>query len=66
MRPDPAETARATYLNLSNEMLEHAKLMRDYATTPGNVWLARSELQKIMQLATEMETILQEIKQAEA
>lgn len=65
MRLSPADQARADYLMLCSELMEHAKLMRDYATTPGNIWLARSELNKIMALATELERLMDTIKQAE-
>lgn len=50
---------------LCSDLMEHAKLMRDYATTPGNIWLARSELTKIMQLADELEGLMDQIKSAE-
>jgi hypothetical protein len=44
------------------QMIEHIKLLRDFATTPGNIWLARSELNRINQMAAEMEQILSSIK----
>jgi hypothetical protein len=46
------------------ELMEHVKMLRDYATTPGSVWLARSELARINQLAGEAEQLLAAIKQA--
>ena len=60
------DTAKSEYLNLCNQLVEHARLMRDYATTPGNTWLAKSELSKIMQLTDELEKLLENIRQAEA
>ena len=44
---------------------ERAQTLRDYATTPGNVWLAKGELQAISQLVSDLETLLEEIKQAD-
>ena len=47
-----------------NELTEHVKLLRDYATTPDNVWLARGELAQIQQLSGEVEQLLAIIKSA--
>jgi hypothetical protein len=44
---------------------EHVKLLRDYATTPGNGWLARSELTQIQELVTQIEQLLNQLKDAE-
>ncbi len=44
---------------------ERAQTLRDYATTPGNAWLAKGELQGISQLVSDLETLLEEIKQAD-
>jgi hypothetical protein len=55
-----------THLNdLCTELAEYAKLLRDYGTTPGNVWLARAELGKISQLCNQIEDTLQQIKREE-
>ena len=62
----PGDTAKAEYLSLCGDLMEHARLMRDYATTPGNTWLAKAELTKIMQLTDELEKVLENIRQAEA
>ena len=47
-------------------LTNHAKLLRDYALTPGNIWLARSELSRISQVVTELEQLLETIKHEEA
>jgi hypothetical protein len=44
---------------------ERAQTLRDYATTPGNAWLAKGELQAIAQLVSDLETLLEQIKQAD-
>jgi hypothetical protein len=50
--------------NLCAEIAEHLKLLRDYATTPGNTWLARAELTRINQLTAELEQILSQLAAA--
>lgn len=37
-------------------------MLRDYATTPDNVWLARNELNRIQELSAELEQLLADIK----
>lgn len=54
--------AQAHLHDVATEMAEHVSLLRDYATTPGNVWLARSELNRIQELAGEVEKLLEQIK----
>lgn len=39
--------------------------MRNYAMKPGNAWLARGELGAIQAELYEIETLLEEIKQAD-
>ncbi len=57
-RNDPQEMIHES----CQEMMDHVKLLRDYATTPGNVWLARSELNRIQELAGDIELLLARIK----
>ena len=64
-KPTTSDPLRAHYLELCEELAEHAKTMRDYGLTPVNSWLARGELQQIGQLLTELETLLEQIKQAD-
>jgi len=45
--------------------MEHVKMLRDYGTTPGSVWLARSELTRISQLVGEAEQLLASIQRAD-
>lgn len=55
--------SKAQIKEFTDELGEHVKLIRDYATTPGNVWLARGELNKASRLLGEIELILDQIKQ---
>jgi hypothetical protein len=52
----------ARILELCIEINEHINLMRDYATTPGNVWLAKGELNRINELSAQVDRVLEEIK----
>lgn len=48
------------------EALEgHVKLLRDYATTPKNVWLARSELNHISECVGTIEGLLTQLKEVD-
>lgn len=60
-----ADRLREDYLDLCEQLLSHAKDMRNYAMKPGNAWLARSELAKIINLAGDMESLLDDIKSAD-
>lgn len=55
----------ARLLEHCEEIMEHVKMLRDYGTTPGSVWLARSELTRISQLVSEAEQLLASIQKAD-
>ena len=57
---------RVRLLEMSEEITDRMAKLRDYATTPGNAWLAQSELLSIGQMISELETLLEEIKQFDA
>ena len=59
----PADPLRVHLLELTEEIENHTAQLRDFATTPGNAWLAKSELQLLMGLLSDMETLLEDIKQ---
>lgn len=61
----PLDPLRARCLELCQEVETRAQTLRDYATTPGNAWLAKGELQAISQLVSDLETVLEQIKQAD-
>ncbi len=60
-----ADTLRAQIIERSETLAEHVKLLRDYATTPDNVWLARGELNHISEYVGELEGLLTQLKQAD-
>ena len=55
----------ARCLELSDEIIKRTGVMRDFATSPGNIWLARNELAKIGQLISELESLFDQIKRTE-
>lgn len=57
---------RVRLLEMIEEITERSGRLRDYATTPGNAWLAQGELLSIGQLQSELEALLEEIKQFDA
>jgi len=63
MKPT-ADSLREQIIERCETMTEHVKLLRDYATTPDNVWLARGELNLIGEQAGELEALLSQLKQA--
>lgn len=56
---------RVRLLEMIEDLTDRASQLRDYATTPGNAWLAKGELQYIGQLTSELDALLEEIKQAD-
>lgn len=61
----PTDPLRARCLDLCQELTERAATMRDFAMSPGNAWLAKGELQHISQILSDLEQLLEEIKQAD-
>lgn len=64
-QPQPADPLRAHCLELCQEMAAKVTATRDYALTPGNAWLAKAELQQLAQIISELESLLEQIKQAD-
>jgi hypothetical protein len=62
----PTDPLRAKLLELLEEMNDRTIQLRDYATVPGNAWLAKGELQNMSNLISDLETLLEEIKQSDA
>ncbi len=60
--PKRAEDAQSKLLDSCEQLVAHVKLLRDYATTPDNIWLARGELNKINEMSAEVDALLTEIK----
>jgi hypothetical protein len=63
MAKQPTDPLRVRLLDLTEQIEQHTAQLRDFATTPGNAWLAKSELQTLMSLLSDMETLLEDIKQ---
>lgn len=61
----PSDTLRARLLEHCEDLLSSSQAMRNYAMKPGNTWLARGELGSIQATLTEIEVLLDEIKQAD-
>lgn len=60
------EELRSHCLDVIAEINEHVALLRDYAVTPGNAWLARNEMTKVMTLMSDLESSISAIKRAES
>jgi hypothetical protein len=65
MKSAHVDPNRAELLSLIQELNGHLLLVRDFAVTPGNIWLAKDSLSKVTALLTDVETTLEAIKQAD-
>lgn len=61
----PSDPLRAKLLEHCEDVISKSQAMRNYAMKPGNAWLARGELGAIQATLYEIETLLDEIKQAD-
>lgn len=59
----PSERLQGQLIERCEELTAHVKLLRDYATTPDNVWLAKGELSRITELAGDIEDLLTALNQ---
>ncbi len=66
MSKSHTDPLRAKLLELLERLNEHGIQLRDYGTVPGNAWLAKGELGQISQVVSDLETLLEEIKRADA
>jgi hypothetical protein len=62
----PADEFRSQFLELCEQMIENTQDMRNYAMKPGNAWLARAELSKITTLTSDLEALIDSIKEADS
>jgi hypothetical protein len=65
-RHQPVDPLRAQMLELCQQLQDRTISLRDYASTPDNAWLAKSELEAISVLLSEMEGILEAIRRYDA
>lgn len=56
---------RARLHELTEEIDSRLGNLRDFATTPGNAWLAKNELQNLETLLSDLSSLLEEIKQSD-
>jgi hypothetical protein len=62
----PPDPLRVQLMEITEKMSERLATLRDFANIPGNAWLAKSELQQMSGLISDLETLLEDIKQADA
>lgn len=66
MPKTPTDPLRTRLHDLTAEIETRLAHLRDFASSPGNTWLARGELQHLMALLSDMESLLEDIKQDDA
>lgn len=66
MAKSSTDPLRTRLFELIEEIQQHSEQLRDFAVAPGNAWLAKGELQTITTLLSDMETLLEDIKQQDA
>lgn len=66
MPKTPTDPLRARLLELTTDIETRLAQLRDFAGTPGNAWLAKNELQGLATLLSDLETLLEDIKQSDA
>jgi len=64
-KSSPEDPLRTKLLELATAVEQHTAALRDFASSPGNAWLARTEHQELMNLLSDLETLLEDIKQAD-
>jgi hypothetical protein len=61
----PSDPLRAKLLEHCDDLISRSQAMRNYAMKPGNAWLARGEVASLQATLYEIDTLLDEIKQAD-
>ena len=61
----PSDPLRAKLLEHCEDLISRSQAMRNYAMKPGNAWLARGEVASLQATLYEIDTLLDEIKQAD-
>jgi hypothetical protein len=57
---------RARLDELTQKINDHTTQLRDFAMVPGNAWLAKGELQELTTVLSDLESLLEDIKQQDA
>ncbi len=66
MSKTSVDPLRARMLELVQEITDRTTQFREYASVPGNAWLAKGELGQLGQLLYDLDSLLEEIKQNDA
>lgn len=65
MSRQPQDPLRVRLLELIEESERRLVGLRDFGSSPGNAWLARGELQALTSLVSDLESLLEDIRQAD-
>jgi len=65
-KPHTSDPLRARLLDLIADIENRLAQLRDFASVPGNAWLAKGELQQLTTLLSDLEALLEDIKQSDA
>ncbi|QQR52957.1 hypothetical protein IPG36_02495 [bacterium] len=66
MSKTPPDPLRIKLLELLDDAAMRQNALRDFASVPGNAWLAKAELQALMTTLSDLETLLNDIKANDA
>jgi hypothetical protein len=65
MPKSTTDPQRAQLLDVLDAVSNHVVKLRDFASVPGNAWLAKAELSTLMATISELEDLLESIKQSD-
>lgn len=66
MKQSDTDPLHAKILELTQDLNEHVITLRDYATSPGNAWLAKGQIQTIATLLSDIENVVDQIRRTDA
>lgn len=66
MAKTPVDPLRTRLDELTQQISDHTTQLRDFAMIPGNAWLAKGELQQLTTVLSDLEVLLEDIKQQDA
>jgi hypothetical protein len=65
MAKPPVDPLRVRLTELLEAMTDRIDRLRDHAHVPGSAWLAQGELRNLVQLASQLEVLIEDIKAAD-